>query len=220
MEDKKMKPFKIMIALALMISLPVSAQMRMHQRMMQDSSQYGHMQGNRGMGNMMMPGCMYMMQGNMMGQGMMGQGMMGRGMMGQGRMGRMNHGMMGSQMPMQRYMRMVNLMPFMGQKLSLTDEQVSQLIDMRTAFKKQQVDFMADLAKQRMKMQDLVKNEASTAQLKEQLQTCSDIRINLQVAAYETFNKMKGVLNDNQKEQLQGMMMRSMNDGWMMNRWK
>ncbi len=204
-----MKTLQI-IAVLLIASVPaLDAQVMMHRGLMQDSTRSQYMQGYRGMGSMTMPGCMYMMQGNMMGRGMMHQGMTGR--MNRGMMG--GRGMMGAQMPLRKYMMMVNLMPSMDQKLSLTDDQVSQLLDMQTNFKKQQVDFRADMARQRMKMQNLMKSDASAAQLREQLQQCSDIRINMQVAAYETYHKMKDVLNDNQKDQLNRMMMRQMNPG-------
>ena len=145
-------------------------------------------------------------QGMMMhGKGMI-QGGMHHNMMG-GMMCPMHKGMMGQQMPMKKYMMAVNMLPNMQEKLSLTQDQTEKLIDMQAAFKKQQVDYQADLSKKRMKLQSMMKNEASASDIKSQMQSCSETKVNMKVAAYETAHQMKSVLTDEQREQLDDMMM-------------
>ena len=150
-------------------------------------------------------------------QGMMmqGKGMMQGGMM-KGMMCPMHKGMMGQQMPMKIYMMTVKMLPKMQSKLSLSQEQTEKLIDMQTSFKKQQIDYKADLAKKRMNLQNMMMNDASADDIKSQLQACSTIKINMKVAAYETANKMKSVLTDEQKDNLQNMMGNMMQQGGMM----
>jgi len=115
--------------------------------------------------------------------------------------------MMGQNMPMQKYGMMINRLPNMQQQLSLTDDQVEKLLDLQTNFKKQQIDFQAELQKKQMKLRNLLADNASASQVKNQMEACSETKINMKVAAYETAGKMKTVLNNDQKEQLQHMMM-------------
>ncbi|MFO7790449.1 MAG: Spy/CpxP family protein refolding chaperone, partial [Bacteroidales bacterium] len=139
-------------------------------------------------------------------QGMMRGGMM-HNMMKGGMMCPMQQGMMsGQQMPMKKYMRMVHMLPNMQEQLSLSQDQVEQLIDLQTSFKKQQVDYKADLAKKRMNLRNMMMNDASANDIESQLQACSNTKINMKVAAYETANNMKSVLTDEQKDNLQNMM--------------
>ncbi|MDF1573418.1 MAG: hypothetical protein P1P82_17545 [Bacteroidales bacterium] len=148
-----------------------------------------------------------MMQGGMM-QGMMGNGMCP--MCGQ---------MMSQNMPMKKYGMMVNHLPNMQEQLSLSDQQVETLIDLQTEFKKQQIDYKAELRKKQMKLKGLLAENASASQVKNQMQACSETKINMKVAAYETAGKMKAVLNSDQKEQLKNNMMQGgrMMKGGMMN---
>ncbi|HYW95101.1 MAG TPA: hypothetical protein VE870_05910 [Bacteroidales bacterium] len=194
-----------MIVVWLMFSPFASAQMR-HHGMLQDSAGFGPM-----------PGCMMGKTGpRMMDNSYMG--MMHRNMM-SNMSGGFHQGMTANMMPMQKYMMMVNMMPAMQQKFSLTDDQVSKLIDMRTDFKKKQVDYQASLAKERMKLSALLKENGSPGDIHEHLQKCSGIRTDMQVAAYETYMNMKGVLNNDQKEQLKGMMMNSRSGNSSMKSW-
>ena len=154
-----------------------------------------------------------MMQKSGMMQGGMMQGMMGNGMCpvcGQ---------MMSQNMPMKKYGVMVNRLPNMQQQLSLSDEQVERLIDLQTEFKKQQIDYQAELRKKQMKLKGLLADNASASQVKNQMQACSETKINMKVAAYETAGKMNAILNSDQKEQLKNNMMQGdgMMQGGMMN---
>ncbi len=148
-------------------------------------------------------------QGMMMQRGRMMQGMMGMcPMCGQ---------MMNQEMPMRKYGMMVNMLPGMQEKLALNDNQVEQLLDLQTDFKKQQIDMQAELRKSQMKLKNLLKNNSSADEVEGQLETCSDIRINMKMAAYTTASEMKDVLNEDQQEQLQNMMMQqNMMQGGMM----
>ncbi|MCK9270832.1 MAG: Spy/CpxP family protein refolding chaperone [Bacteroidales bacterium] len=151
-------------------------------------------------------------------QGMMMQkgGMMQGGMMNNG-MCPMCGQMMNQDMPMQKYMMMVNQMPNMQQQLSLTDAQADQLYDLQASFKKQQIDFQSELRKKQMKLKSLLADNASASQVKEQMKACSETRINMGIAAYETIGKMKAVLNSDQKEQLKSRMMQMQSQDGMMN---
>jgi len=154
-------------------------QKRMQQEFMQHNMQ-GNMQENR----------MGMMQGNMM----------------QGGMCPMCGNMMDQEMPMQKYMMMVNRLPDMEEQLSLSQDQVEKLIDMRANYKKQPIDLRAVLAKKQRNMQGLMKSNASADEVRKQMKDCADIQINEKVAAYETAGKMKALLTDEQKAKLQTLM--------------
>jgi Spy/CpxP family protein refolding chaperone len=142
-----------------------------------------------------------MMQKNGMMQGGMMQGMMGSGMC------PMCGQMMNQNMPMKKYGMMVNRLPNMQQQLSLTDDQVNQLFDLQTEFKKQQLDYQAELRKKQMKLKNLLADNASASQVKNQMEACSETKIDMKTAAYETAGKMKAVLTSEQKEQLKDTMM-------------
>ena len=116
--------------------------------------------------------------------------------------------MMQQQMPMKKYMMLVNKLPSMQEQLSLTDDQVNQIIDLQTAFKKQQIDHRATLTKKQMKMQKLLDNNAPAADIKKQMQQCAESKIDIKVAAYETAGKMKALLTAEQKDNLQNMCMK------------
>jgi hypothetical protein len=150
---------------------------------------------------------MMMQKSGTMQDGMM-QGMMGNGMH------PMCAQMMNQNMPMKKYGIMVNRLPNMQEQLSLSDEQVENLIDLQTEFKKQQIDYKADLRKKQMKLKSLLADNASVSQVKNQMKACSETKINMKAAAYETAGKMKAVLNSDQKEQLMNNMMQG---GGMMN---
>ncbi|MFW5936801.1 MAG: Spy/CpxP family protein refolding chaperone [Desulfosalsimonas sp.] len=124
----------------------------------------------------------------------------------------MQHGMMGSG-PMHKYKMMVHMLPGLQDPLSLTPEQTEKLIDLQTSFKKQQVDYKAKLAKEKIKVQTLMENNAAADKIKSQLKTCADIKINMQAAAYETGTEMKAVLTNDQSQMLEEMMPQSGHTG-------
>jgi len=142
---------------------------------------------HQGQGRMMSPDSS---RGMMGGQGMM-RGMMGRGMM--------------DEQPMMKVMMMVNVLPDMQEPLSLTEDQANKLIDMRADFQKKQIDYKAGLRKKRNNLEKMMKQDAAAEKIRERLKDCSDIRIDMYVAAYKTAKKMKSVLNDEQKENLKAM---------------
>ena len=149
----------------------------------------------------------------MMQRGMMGNGpMMMRGHM-MGMMRGMNcpmcGNMMDKEMPLVKHFMMVNMLPNLEDSLALSREQVEKLIDLRTEFKKQQVDHMANLTKNRMKLDDLLENNASSMDLREQMEHCADIRTDMKISAYETANMMKQELSQDQKSRLQDMELRN-----------
>ncbi|MCF8036790.1 MAG: hypothetical protein K9K62_07950 [Desulfobacteraceae bacterium] len=152
-----------------------------------------------------------MMHGGMMQPGMMMYG--GGGGMMHSRMCPMQQGMTDA-VPMKKYMMQVHMLPNMQAQLSLTSQQTEELIDLQTSFKKQQLDYKADLARQRVRMQSLLAGNPAADEIKSRLQACAEIKINMHMAAYETAKKMKSVLTGDQAEMLENMMTRP---GYMMN---
>lgn len=143
-------------------------------------------------------------QGNQysgMKQGMMRDCMMQDCMM-QGGMGPMNKRMMMAK-SMKKSMMMVNLLPGMQEELSLSQEQTEKLIDLQTSFKKQQVDYKAEMVKENMKLESLLENDAPADEIKSQMKACSNIKVSMHAAAYETGKKMKAVLTDEQKADME-----------------
>ena len=100
------------------------------------------------------------------------------------------------------YIILVKRLPGMQQPLNLTDDQVSKLVDLQAAFAKQKVDLKADLTKKELKLKSLLKDNASSKEINDQLTACATSRISIAVSAYETANKMKSLLNDAQKQKL------------------
>lgn len=127
-------------------------------------------------------------------------------MMQKGMMMPMHGNMMMQDMPMQRYMMMVNMLPKMQDKLSLSADQTKELIDIKAAFEKQQVDIKSEMAKKQKQLKELLKNEASPSEVEAQLQKCAESRVKMHVAAYETAMNMRNVLNEEQKEKACNMM--------------
>lgn len=155
-----------------------------------------------------------MMQGNQMGNyGMMSGGMMGQGMMN----GNYSHMMMGGTLPMWRYERVVAMLPHMQSQLALTSDQTEKLIDLQTAYQKKEVDMQALRQKRQLKLQSLLQNNASPEVVRKQLQSCTDVGINIGIDAYKTVQQMESVLNDSQQKEFQGWMMNSMQNGYMYN---
>lgn len=136
--------------------------------------------------------------------------------------GGMTQGMMQQDMPMQKYMMMVNRLPLMQKQLSLSQEQAEKLIDLQADFQKQQARHQESMAGNNEKLQTLLDNMASAAEIKKQMQQCANSRIDMGIAAYETAGKMKAVLTADQKEKMKDMMMQQgqsgmMQDGMMQN---
>jgi len=155
-----------------------------------------------------------MMQGNRMGNyGMMSGGMMGQGMMN----GNYSHMMMGGTLPMWRYERVVAMLPHMQSQLALTSDQTEKLIDLQTAYQKKAVDLQALRQKRQLKLQSLLQNNASPEVVRKQLQSCTDVGINIGIDAYKTVQQMEAVLNESQQKEFQGWMMNSMQNGDMYN---
>ncbi|MFP3983410.1 MAG: Spy/CpxP family protein refolding chaperone [Desulfurivibrionaceae bacterium] len=117
-------------------------------------------------------------------------------------MGSMHQGMMAAK-SMKKSMMIVKMLPGMQEHLSLSQEQTNKLLDLQTSFKKQKVDYKAELTKETTKLQSLLDDEAPVDKVKSQLKACSDLKINMHSAAYETGKKMKDVLTDEQKKDLE-----------------
>ncbi|MDT8394686.1 MAG: Spy/CpxP family protein refolding chaperone [Bacteroidales bacterium] len=119
---------------------------------------------------------------------------------------RMMSMMMDQQMMMKKKVMLINNLPDMKEKLNLTDDQVNTLIDMRTNFKKEQIDREAELEKKHMKMKNLLDEEASLEDIREQMENCSVSMINMKMEALSTSRKMMNVLSEEQKVRLQPVM--------------
>ena len=145
------------------------------------------------MGSMNQQGSNTMMQGNMMG--------MMRGMMCP-----LCGNMIDHRMPMQKYMMTVNMLPALSGALSLTQAQFVRLIDLQAGFKKQQIDYSAKLKKNRMELQSLLDEKASSDKIREQMQACSVIETDMKLAVYEAAKNMKNELTEEQQSEFMDMM--------------
>jgi len=181
----------ILTTLMLLAGMTAFAQMNQgrNQSMQRDSSRTpgmanmrgGHMMGQ---GRMMHPGMMSMKRGHM--KGMHGQGM---------RHGMMGHGMM--------HMMMVQKLPMMQDELNLESDQVKKLIDMKADFMKKKVDLRENMMKESEKVHNMVMDEASTEDYRNQLMNFYESRLDMQVAAYQAYQQMKGVLTQQQQQKLE-----------------
>ena len=192
-----MKRTSIFITLLLILLISVPSFAQMHQKDDDQKNKPDSMMGNMMQGGMM---------GNMMQGGMMG-GMQGMGMMNQNQ-------------PIKKYMMLIKKIPNMGQALSLTDEQTKQLISMQTDFMKKKIDYQAAIDKKKIDMKNLLENDASSSEVRSAMQEIANSKIDMHVNAYDTANKMKNVLNAQQKQTLKNWMMNSggmMGGGMMQN---
>lgn len=135
-------------------------------------------------------------------QGMQGRGMYGWGMQGWGMPG---WGMMEGFGPARKIMMTIHFLPDMKTKLSLTDQQVDQLDKLQTDFMKQRVDWNASVEKQMIDLHNLIDKNAASSDVKKVLQSMASTRVEMMTAGYDTYQKMLGVLNAKQKEQLDSM---------------
>ena len=164
----------IALSIALLLALSVGVKAQHMGSMMDQSDHYSMMQGNRSGQS----GSNYMMNGtNCPYCGAMMQG----------------------NLPMQKYNMMVYTLPNLDENLALTSAQKEKLIDLQRDYKKQQIDYWADLQKEQMKLNSLLSDNASSDKIREEIQVCAGIRTNMQYAAYETAQKMQNELNDDQK---------------------
>ena len=218
-----MKSLTMFIAVMtlMLVVMPASAQQAEHHpqgQMMKSDTTTGTMQSGMTQGGMMSGAMMRggMMQGGMMGgQGMMGNcpmcgrmmrgGMMGQGMMSGGMMGGMHGGMgmMGGIAFLNQYNMLINKLPQMQTELSLTDSQLEELEQVKTDFQKQQIDLRASIQKQLIDLQTAMDKNPTAADLRAGMNDVTDTRVNMTVQAFETAQKMKDILNTEQKEKLQ-----------------
>ncbi|NOX35999.1 MAG: hypothetical protein GXO78_00530 [Calditrichaeota bacterium] len=148
-----------------------------------------------------------MMQGKMMGsKAMMKGGKMHGGMMGgKGMMGHMGCGkMMGMHGPMMGAFHTIHHLPDLQKKLNLNDDQVQKLKSIRAVFLKNKIDREAEIQKKKVDLDMLIDKNASPAQVRKVLKGIFDAKLELQVSAYETSQKMLGVLTLEQREQFKG----------------
>lgn len=183
----------LIVAVVLATGLTAEAQSNMNQGSMRNMHKQSGMmmQGNR-------TGNYGMMSGEMMGQGMMN--------------GNYSH-MMGGTLPMWRYERMVAMLPRMQSQLSLTSDQTEKLIDLKAAYQKKEVDLSTLQQKRQLKLESLLQGNATAEAVRKQLQSCTDVSIDMGVEAYKTVQQMESVLNDSQQKEFQSWMMNSMQNG-------
>lgn len=169
---------------------------QMYGGMMNDSTHHAGMYNGMHVG---------MMNGSMMGGNqMMGNNM--NGYMNHSMMG-MGYGMMGSNgmmqnMPMRQCFYIINRLPSMQDQLSLTNMQENKLIDLEAEFKKNDAGLSAAFTKSQIKLRDLMKNNASTKEVSDQLKSYAATMADIGIAAYDFSAKMKDVLTDTQKQKL------------------
>ncbi|MEJ2048798.1 MAG: Spy/CpxP family protein refolding chaperone [Calditrichota bacterium] len=197
--------FSLMLSVFIIISVSAQGQTGQHHQMMQqqtpNDSTFGY--GMMGYGNMY-PG---MMGYGMMGSGGLGYGMMGYGMMGYGGMGygMMGYGMMGGTAALYEVMITINELPDLKSSLDLTEPEIDQLNKLQSDYLKQRIDWNADIQKQMVELNQAVKKQTATAQVKKMLQTIADIQVTMYSGAYDTYQKMLAILTPGQKKQLDSL---------------
>lgn len=160
------------------------------------------------------------MYGKHMGHGMMNDYYCNYGMNGACNYGMMNrrgmHGMMMGQMnfhhrnmsmpgPMKPYVMIIHSLPDMQKQLSLTSDQTDKLIQLQSDFLKRKIDNKADIKRDMMKLNTLLKGNASSDAVKKQLEACENSKIMIWTDAYDTAMKMKNVLNKTQQQKFDKM---------------
>ena len=192
--------FSLMLSVFIVVSVSAQGQMGQHQHMIQqqalNDSTFGY--GMMGYGNMY-PG--------MMGYGMMGYGDMGYGMIGFGGTGygMMGYGMMGGTAALYEVMLTINELPDLKSSLNLTEPEIDQLNKLQSDYLKQRIDWNADIQKQMVELNQAVKKQAATAQVKRMLQAIADIQVSIYSGAYDTYQKMLVILTPEQKKQLDSL---------------
>ena len=99
-------------------------------------------------------------------------------------------------------MMWVNRLPDMQSELSLTDDQVTKLTQLRTLVQKQKIDLNAEVQKKQIDLKTLMEQGASGAEIRKSLQAITNLEVDSAVATYETAMKMKSLLTAQQKEKL------------------
>ena len=146
----------------------------------------------------MQQGTMMQGQKTMHGEMMHGQMMGMQGMPGYGVAGNMHCTLC----MVNQEMMWVNRLPDMQNELSLTDDQVTKLTQLRTLCKKQTIDLNAEVQKQ-IDLKTLMDQGASGDEIRKVLQSTTDLEIDSAVSTYETAMKMKALLTEQQKKKLE-----------------
>ncbi len=123
-------------------------------------------------------------------------GTMGAAMQGEGHMGD----------PLHRQLMNVFLLPEMQPELGLSVQQVGQLRELKRGLLAKSKDIGAQLAERRKELDQLLSGDTSrTRAVKALFEKIGDLRAQLQYAGFETSNKMKAVLSDEQRTKLNAM---------------
>jgi hypothetical protein len=175
-----------------------SANAQMHgedyEDMHPDSSHYmneGYHHGMHGGGHMMgygmMPGMMY--------HGMHDQENSMHGMM-------MNEGMRNFHSAGMMHLGMFARTDELREELDLSSEKANRLEDIRADFMSRREKLYQKVVNERERLMEALNDEVSGEEYRSQLMNFYHSLIALQGEAYETFNEMKGLLNNEQKQKL------------------
>lgn len=181
--------YVLSIVLIMFFALPSQAQMMGNQDSTYDRtnrSRYGNTMHHNMMGNNQNYG---MRRGHMMGHN------------------NQNGWMMNQNSPIKKYIIMINRLPNMKSPLNLTEEQSMQLKNLQTDFTKKRIDIQANISKQKLDLENLLSSGASSSELRSEMQKIADMKINMNIAAYEIAQEMKALLNEDQKQNLDNMFM-------------
>jgi hypothetical protein len=142
--------------------------------------------------------------GHMPGHGMM-PGMMHRGLNGQ--MGNMHGMMMGNRMMNFHSAGMMHFGMFtrlneLREELDLSSEKANRLEQIKANFMSKREELYQKVVNEREKLLEAVNNEVTGEKYRNQLISYYHSLIALQGETYETFNEMKGLLNNEQKQKL------------------
>lgn len=123
-------------------------------------------------------------------------GSMGAAMQGGGQMGN----------PLHRQLVNVFLLPEMQSELGLSAQQVGELRELKRGLLAKSKDLGSQLAERRKELDQLLSGDTSRDRaVKALFEKIGDLRAQMQYAGFETSNKMKAVLSDEQRSKLNAM---------------
>jgi hypothetical protein len=104
------------------------------------------------------------------------------------------------------YLMTINMLPRMKEQLGLSNDQLSQMIDIRADYRRAMVDLDAKVQKMRLETQEMMDRKATPDDLEIQLANTAQTYSKMGLAAYDAAGKMKAVLNKDQSKQFDDLL--------------
>lgn len=122
--------------------------------------------------------------------------------------GMMEHRMMSRHDETMRVMHTVQHLPFLLDRLDLTDSQVEQIEKLRNDFRKHKANLEAAIEKNRIDLDRMINEKTSVPRVRSGMKAVSDVGVELRISTYKTAQEMLDVLNSEQKELYEALSMR------------